>query len=147
MYFLFLFTLFSPVSRTTTFTSVISVFRFTVKVFDFLFFSFLFFFLHLELTFGSSTRFLSITRGNVCEPALGAASYFTRCPGDHGFGSVRKRGESIFSPRVCKIFKSTNFSNNTKLWFLRVTREGREVDSAFLRCLLDNKRNYSSRNK
>lgn len=42
---------------------------------------------------------------------------------DYIFSYVRKRTKAFFRPCPSKIFKSTNFSNNTKLSFLRVTRE------------------------
>lgn len=42
---------------------------------------------------------------------------------DYIFSYVRKRTKAFFRPCPSKIFKSTNFSNNTKLPFLRVTRE------------------------
>lgn len=59
-------------------------------------------------------------RGRVCSQRRVIFHTVSR---DYIFSYVRKRTKAFFRPCPSKIFKSTNFSNNTKLPFLRVTRE------------------------
>lgn len=49
--------------------------------------------------------------------------YFTLYPGTTYSRTFVNGRKHFFAPCPSKIFKSTNFSNNTKLPFLRVTRE------------------------